>query len=151
MFDIEAVTRAKHAAVARNARKQAPIQEALLERSRLREQDRFSVFARFATMLSLRPKGAEAPEAPSAACMRARRWFSLSLDGELPDSDQTPLMDHLFMTHIENCTACSSFQALTRTSTAALRDTAPERPQRPLSTVSGDGSAAVEPAVDAAG
>jgi hypothetical protein len=150
MFNIEALSRAKHAALVRNADRQAPVQEALLERSRLAGQDRFSVFARFAAMLSLRPKVTEeAAEAPSSACLRARRWFSLSLDGELAESDQAALMDHLFMTHIENCTACSSFQAVAGASTALLRETPPETPPLPIGVLAADATAPEQPGVAA--
>jgi|SRR5581483_2253858 len=142
MFTIEALSRAKHAALARNADRQAPVQEALLERSRLGKPDRFSVFARFATMLSLRPKVAgEASETTSAVCLRARRWFSLSLDGELADSNQAALLDHQFMTHIENCAACSSSQAVVAASTALLRRTPTEKPPFPIGIVAGDATA----------
>jgi hypothetical protein len=139
MFTMQALNRATRAALVRNADRQAPVQEALLERSRPGEQDRSSVFARFGTIVSLRPKAAgEAPEAPNATCLRARRWFSLALDGELPDSDQAALFDHLIMTHVGNCAACVSFQALAGGSTALLRDTPPEPPQLPIGALAAD-------------
>jgi len=139
MFNIEALSRAKRVALVRNADRHAPVQEALRERGGPGEQDRFSVFARFATMLSLRPKIAGGgPEAPSASCLRARRWFSLALDGELPDSDQAALFDHVFMTHVEGCAACSSFEALAGGSTALLRDTLREPPQLPIGVLAAD-------------
>jgi predicted anti-sigma-YlaC factor YlaD len=52
----------------------------------------------------------------AAACARARRRVSLSLDGQLADPVLALLADHL-----EDCAACSSFQARSAASTAMLR------------------------------
>jgi hypothetical protein len=58
-------------------------------------------------------------------------------------------MDHLFMTHIENCAACSSFQALVGASTALLRETPTEKPQLPIGVVAADATAPEQPEVAA--
>ena len=107
---------------------------------------RVSVFARFATMLSLRPNVAgEAAEPPSTACLRVRRWLSLCLDGELADSDQAALIDHLFMRHIESCAACSSFETLAGASTALLRETPLAPHQLPIGVAAADAIAPEDP------
>ena len=94
--------------------------EALLERGQLEKRGGLRFFARFVPAFGRRTKiTGEAVEALGAACARARRRVSLSLDGQLADPEQALLAGHL-----ENCAACSSFQALSGASTAMLRGTA---------------------------
>ena len=93
--------------------------------SRTGESERavFRFFARFAPTFSTRT--AVPSEALSAACALARGWVSLSLDGEIADPEQALLVDHL-----EDCAACSSFQARSAASTAMLRSALSARPER---------------------
>ena len=82
-------------------------------------------FARFVPAFGRKTKVAgEAVEALGAACARARQWVSLSLDGELADPEHALLVGHL-----ESCSACSSFQALSGASTAMLRGAPAARPE----------------------
>lgn len=115
--------RAKQADVLLQARAQARVHEASLERGGLGKDGGLRFFARFVPGFGRRTKVAgEAVEALGAACARARRWVSLSLDGELADAEQALLVGHL-----ESCAACSSFQALSGAATAMLRGAPPAR------------------------
>jgi len=106
------------------AREQAR-HEALLERRGLGEHGGLRFWARFVRVFAGRTKVAgEAVEALGAACARARQWVSLSLDGELAHPEQA-----LLVRHLERCASCSSFQALSRASTAMLRGALPEPPE----------------------
>jgi hypothetical protein len=94
--------------------------EALLERGELEKRGGLRFFARFVPAFGRRTEVAGgAVEALAAACARARRRVSLSLDGQLADPELALLAGHL-----ENCAACSSFQARSAASTAMLRGTA---------------------------
>jgi Putative zinc-finger len=114
----------QEAEVLLQAREQAR-HEALLERRGGGEHTGLRFLARFVPAFGGRTKVAgEAVEALAAACARARQWVSLSLDGELAHPEQALLTGHL-----KNCASCSSFQALSRASTAMPRGAPPERPE----------------------
>jgi hypothetical protein len=98
--------------------------EALLKQRGLGEHTGLRFWARFVRAFGGRTKVAgEAVEALGATCARARQWISLSLDGELAHPEQA-----LLVRHLESCASCSSFQALSRASTAMLRGVLPEPP-----------------------
>jgi hypothetical protein len=114
----------REAEVLLHAREQAR-HEALLERRGLGEHAGLRFLARFVPALGGRTKVAgEAVETLGAACARARQWVSLSLDGELAHPEQALLVGHL-----KSCASCSSFQVLSRASTAMLRGAPPEGPE----------------------
>jgi hypothetical protein len=109
--------RAKQAEVLLRAREP---HEALLERGELEKRGGLRFFARFVPAFGRRTEvTGDAAEGLGAACARARRRVSLSVDGQLADPEQALLAGHL-----KNCAACSSFQALSAAPTAMLRGTA---------------------------
>jgi Putative zinc-finger len=119
------VAAARQADVLRNAREQARVHEVLLARSTLGDEGGLRFFARFVPSFGRRTQAAgDAFEASGSTCARARRWVSLSLDGELAHAEHALLVGHL-----ERCASCSSFQDRAGASTAMLRGTPHEQPE----------------------
>ncbi len=64
---------------------------------------------------------------PPSACIRARKWISLALDGELSDFERFLMTDH-----VGRCADCAAFESDAREFTAQVRSTPLEQLSVPM-------------------